>query len=486
VHVTRDGGATWRDITPRGMPRYATVNKIELSRHQGGRAYVTVQRYRLDDMRPYVYRTDDHGATWALLTDGANGIPANYPVRVVREDPEREGLLYAGTEFGMFASFDGGRRWQPLQLNLPVTPVSDLAVQGSDLVVATQGRSIHILDDVTPLREIAAARATSAAMARAHLFAPRAAHRVTIGSGSAGTETWAPDSVPAGALVHYRLAAAPDSGAPPVTLAVLDGEGRVVREWSSDTARARVLHTPALVAKAGMHRVSWDLAYTPPTAAKGVTIWGYTGGVKAPPGTYQVRLAALGETRTQPLRVLPDPRLPELTDADYRAQFVAAMAVRDTLSAIAEGVETIRAIREQAARVVELAVRADSAGAVAVRQAADSLTRKLTAVEGELTQARSQSGQDPIRFAGRLDNQYVELYGNLTGTDGYINGGPEGRPTAGALERVRDLDREWAPLAARLRAIVEQDVPAFSAAAQRAGVAPIVLPPRAARPRPIS
>jgi photosystem II stability/assembly factor-like uncharacterized protein len=470
VHVTRDGGKSWRDVTPRGTPQFGTVNKIDLSRHRAGRAYVTVHRYRLDDFKPYVFRTDDYGATWTLLTSGANGIPANYPVRVVREDPKREGLLYAGTEFGMFVSFDAGRRWQPLQLNLPVVPVADLALWNDDLIVSTQGRSIYILDDVTPLQQLAA----SIPDGRAHLFTPRTAVRTTVGSAAAGREEFQPDSFPAGAWIFYHLAAEPDSGRP-ITVEVLDAAGQVVRTWSSDTARARELRTPAALAKRGMNRLVWDLTYPGPTPVKGAVVWGYTAGVKAPPGTYQARLVANGVTQTRTFTVV------HITEADYDAQFRAAVAVRDTMNAVNRAVEAVRAVKEQAARAVELAGRLDRAAEL--RPAADSLTKKLTDVESELIQSRSQSDQDPIRFAGKLDNQLAELYGNLTGVDGYIAGGADGRPTAGALERTRDLERQWAPLSARLREILDRDVPAFNDLAARIGVAPVVLPPRSP-PRP--
>jgi hypothetical protein len=461
------------------MPRFGTVNKIDLSRHRPGRAYVAVHRYRMDDVRPYVFRTDDYGATWTQVADGANGIPANYPVRVVREDPAREGLLYAGTEFGLFASFDGGRRWQPLQLNLPITPVVDLALWNDDLIVSTQGRSIYILDDLTPLQQLAAGTPTT----RVHVYTPRDAYRITAASGAAGREEYAPDPYPAGALLHYYLGAAADS-ARPVLLEVLDASGAVVRTWTSDTAKAREARTPAIPAAAGMHRVVWDVTYPGPTPVKGVVLWGYSEGVKAPPGTYRVRLTANGATQTREFRVRPDPRLTGVTEADYVAQFRAASAVRDTMNAIAQAIETVRAARDQSARVAELAARTDRAAEI--RAAADSLARRLGAVETELTQTRSQSGQDPIRFAGRLDNQYAELYGNLTGVHGYISGGPEGRPTAGALERLRDLDRLWTPVATRLREILERDVPAFNALVTGAGVTPILLPPRPTSPRPIS
>ncbi len=177
VHVSRDGGERWDEVTPGAMPELATVDEIEVSPHRAGKAYVAVHRYRLDDFRPYVYRTADFGASWTLLTDGENGIPGDHPVRTVREDPDREGLLYAGTEFGVFVSFDDGRRWQPLQLDLPVTPVTGMRVHRKDLVVSTQGRSFWILDDLSPLHEIAD-RGDEIAGARSWLYPPRDAYRV--------------------------------------------------------------------------------------------------------------------------------------------------------------------------------------------------------------------------------------------------------------------------------------------------------------------
>lgn len=469
VHLTRDGGATWQDITPPAMPALGTVENVDLSAHRPGRAWVAVQRYRLDDFRPYVFRTDDYGKSWTLLTDGNNGIPAGSPVRVVREDPVKEGVVYAGTEHGLFFSLDAGRRWQPLQLNLPVTPVADLRVHRNDLVVATQGRSLWILDDVTPLHQLADVPQG----APAHLYTPRDAHRVQIGGGGAGGIEAAPDPLPQGALLHLWLARAPDSAA---TLDVVDARGQVVRSFTTDTARARELGQPAMATASGMQRVVWDLTYPGPRPVKGQTIWGYTGGVKAPPGEYQARLTAHGVTQTRPFRVLADPRVTDIAQGDYEEQFRMALALRDSMNAVNRALETIRSVREQATRAVEQAGRIDRANEV--KPAADALAAKLGGVEGELNQTRSESGQDPIRHAGKLDNQLVELYGSITGTNGYIVGAGDGRPTRGATERLADLLREWAPLSARVRAIMAQDVPAFNALLQRLGLGAIVLPTR--------
>ena len=239
VHVTRDNGKTWQDVTPKTLPPGGRVQNIEPSPHRAGSAYIAVYRYLLGDFHPYLYRTDDYGKTWTLLTDGTNGIPADDPTRVVREDPNREGLLYAGTEFGLFVSFDNGAHWQSLQLNLPVTPVTDIEVHRQDLVVSTQGRSFWILDDVTPLEQLDAKVASSSA----HLFAPRPAYRFHY-SPFGTNEPAAPQYPPPGAMIDYYLASAPTGT---VTLTILDAKGKVVRSFSAgcgmrdagcDTARS--------------------------------------------------------------------------------------------------------------------------------------------------------------------------------------------------------------------------------------------------------
>lgn len=469
VHLTRDGGASWQEVTPPGMPKFGTVENIDLSGHRDGRALLAVQRYRLDDFKPYIFRTEDYGRSWTLLTDGSNGIPASSPVRAVREDPVKDGVVYAGTEHGLYVSFDGGKRWQSLQLNLPVSPVADLRVHRNDLVVATQGRSLYVLDDVTPLHQ----QGDIAAGARMHLYTPRDAYRVQVGGGGAGGVESAPDALPQGALIHAWFATAPDSTA---RLDVVDAQGTVVRRFTTDTARARALGQAALKATAGAQRLAWDATYTGPRILKGQTIWGYTGGVKAPPGTYTVRLAADGETQSRTFRLLADPRLPDVTQADYDEQFRASIVVRDSINVVNSALETLRAVREQAMRAVEQAGRINRASEV--KPAADALGSALGGVELQLNQVKSESGQDPIRHPGQLDNQLIELYTNLTGDDSYIYGGPEGRPTRGAVQRTADLMQSWAPLSARVKTILEKDVPAFNELLKRLGLGAIVLPPK--------
>ncbi len=464
VHLTRNGGQSWQDVTPPGMPQFGTVENIDLSQHQPGRAWVAVQKYRMDDPKPYIFRTDDYGRTWRPVI---TGLPAASPVRAVREDPVKDGVAYAGTEHGLFVTFDGAAQWLSLQLNLPITPVADLRVHANDLIVATQGRSLWILDDLTPLHQAAAV----ARGAAAHLYKPRDAFRIQVGGGGAGGVEHSPDAYPGGALIHYVLGSAASNE---VRLEVLDGQGQVVRAFTSDTAKARERQLPALPTKAGMHRVVWDLTWPGPKPVKGQVIWGYNGGVRAPPGQYSVRLVANGVTASQNFRLLADPRLPAITQADYEEQFRVAMAVRDSINVVQTAIETIRSVREQATRAVEQAARMSRDGEV--KPVVDSLNAKLGSVELDFTQVKSQSGQDPIRHAGKLDNQLLELYGYVTGPDGYIGGGPEGRPSRGAAQRFTDLGREIAPVTGRLRTILDRDLAALNDLLRRLGLGAIIVP----------
>ncbi len=465
VHISRDGGQTWREITPRQMPRRGTVDEIELSAHRPGRALLAVHRYREDDFAPYIFLTDNHGGSWRLLTDGKNGIPADYPVRTVREDPDRAGLLYAGTEFGVFVSFNDGRNWQSLQRNLPITPITGMRVQHQDLIVSTQGRSFWILDDVTPLHGLS----DQVARSSTHLFAPRRAYRVNA------AEVWPqgeplPEPLPGNALIHYYLARDSEDE---VSIEILDGEGRLVRRFSSDSAASARARQDTLSTRAGMHRLAWDVTYAGPDTLGGIVIPGGSTGVKAAPGTYQVRLTAAGGTQQQSIEVMNDPRLTDVTQEEFEEQFRLSMAVRDTISAIYDAIRRIRDVREQ---IIAIGARAEKAGYPAeIKAGADSIAASLSAVEGELRQTRNESNQDNLRFPPKLDLQYLTLYDYVTGVDNYSFGGPEGRPTEGAYTRFEDLNAQWNALRSRLQTIFETDVRNFSATLERAGVPFIIV-----------
>ena len=467
VHVTRDGGENWANVTPPGLPARATVDEIDLSVHQPGRAIVAVQAYRLDDFQPYVFRTNDFGETWSLLTDGENGIPDDHPVRTVREDPVRPGLLYAGTEFGIFASFDDGGSWQSIQLDLPVTPVTGMRVAHDDLVLSTQGRSFWILDDLAPLRQSA-----DEIEGAAHLYAPSPAYRANMGGGG-GLSELNPEPIPQGAVIDYYLA---EDAVSALTIEVVDDDGRVARTFSSDSAAAADHGTSRLEADGGHHRITWDLMYRGPTFVDGAVIWGYQGGIKAPPGTYEVRLSLGTETDRRALELRPDPRL-DVPQADYIAQFEMAVAVKDSLNAVLNAVRSTRGVRDQVGTASE---RAEGLpGGEQVTALADTITDKLTEVEQDLMQTRNQSGQDPIRFPPRLDNQYVELYNYVTGVDGYIAGGAEGRPTPGAYDRFDDLNAQWTELRSRLQTVLDTDIVRFNQLMEDLGIPAVVVDGRA-------
>ncbi len=439
-YISRDNGRTWTNVTPRGLPPGGRVQNIEPSPHRRGSAYYAVHRYLLGDWKPYIYRTNDYGRTWTLLTPGTNGIPANEPTRVVREDPDRAGLLYAGTEFGIFVSFDDGRRWHPMQLNLPRTPVTDMKVHRRDLVLSTQGRSFWILDDLTPLHQIG----DRVMSARAHLFRPSVAYRIRYSTRFGGAESErpaAPDEPqypPPGAVIDYWLTG---DAAAPVTLDILDGAGKVVRSFSSDVAVPRAgqdsaavrredesgtsmpaverLGTVRLPAAPGLNRFVWDFAYPGPWDASAQR----TGrnGPLAPPGTYTVRLTRGDWTATQPLDVRIDPRLSRdgLTTADMREQLAHNLRARDMVSEVNQLVGRV----QRAKRRLQ-----GASGA-----AADTL-RRITALEAKLV-------TPPVRYSQPgLQAHIAYLYSAMTRADQKV-----GRDAA---ERYVVLRRE---LDARLR-----------------------------------
>ena len=307
VHVTRNGGEAWSNVTPKDLPPGGRVDAVEPSPHRPEKAYVAVLRYQLGDWSPYVYRTNDYGSSWTLLTTGKNGIPADSPTRVIREDPDREGLLYVGTEFGLYVSFDDGDRWQSMQRNLPATPITDMQVHRKDLVISTMGRSFWILDDLTPLHQLT----PTVANAKAHLFTPRDAYRTrSRGRGGVGVEY--PQQ---GALIHYALTSDVDQ----VQIEIRDAKGAVIRTLSSSGRRGaqaprgrreeRGMRGPRRGARparglpltAGMHRTAWDLRRD--------GIGGRGRGPMVLPGRYELRLTANGETHTAQLNLLMDPRV---------------------------------------------------------------------------------------------------------------------------------------------------------------------------------
>jgi len=427
VFMTRDHGATWADITPPDVPVPSTVNRIELSPHTPGKAYLAVYRYRLDDFSPYIYRTDDHGSSWALLSDGDNGIPDDYPVRVVREDPDRAGLLYAGTEFGLFVSFDDGAHWQSLQQNLPITPVTDLIVHNKDLVVATQGRSFWILDDLTPLHQLTSAVAT----APQFLFQPRAAYRTT-GRGTVGNwdrdrifgatlpSSWKGQNPPEGVVVYYTLSDAAESA----MIEIKEADGALVQRFNRVTARV------------GMNRFEWNLRYPGP------------GGPRAVPGKYAIWVTVGEWTGVREFEVLKDPRLTDITIADLQEQFDFLITVQESMQELNSAVTQLRDLRQEVDST--MSGLGDSADPVTT-SLADSVRVQLTDIEETLVQVRGGGWANEPKIRGHLS----WVAGAASSQRGIQF---DARPTDQLWERYGDLAAELDAEIVRLQRLVENEV----------------------------
>ena len=435
VWVTRDDGKTWADVTPKDMPTGGRIQNIEPSPHRAGTAYIAAYRYLLGDFAPYIYRTDDFGKTWVRLTDGKNGIAADEPTRVVREDPARAGLLYAGTEFGMYISFDNGAHWQSFQLNLPHTPVTDIKIAHQDLVLSTQGRSIWILDNLTPLEQLKDASPAESAI----LFAPRDAIR-TPGRGGRGAGVQYPQP---GAQIDYYVGKAP---AGELKMEILDTAGKVIRTFTSSGQAAPVEEPvdaapPADDAEGGggggggggrggatvrvdpapgMHRVTWDLRYPGPwqSAARPEGPNGPT----AAPGKYSVRLTGGAWTSTQSFTVTEDPRITAsgVTTADLRDQFDHNIRVRDLVSQINQLVARVRSAEQgmrgkpdQAAKLDEVQTIASHLITPAIRYSKPELQTHITYLYQMTNSADEKIGRDAVDRYQELNKELEQRKAEL-------------------------------------------------------------------------
>jgi photosystem II stability/assembly factor-like uncharacterized protein len=359
--VTRDHGANWKNITPPSLTPWSKITQISASHFNDGTAFVSVSRMRVDDLHPYIFRTRDYGATWKSISAD---LPADSPVDTVREDPIRKGLLFAGTETAVWVSFDDGDHWQPLQFNLPHTSMRDLLIKDNDLIVATHGRSFWVLDDISPLRQLAETKSDAGPV----LFKPGMAYRVrrsTYSDTPVPVDEPAGENPPDGAVIDYSL---PAQTSGPVTLEILDASGKIVRRYSStDTPESTLeelssqliplywIRMPkTLAAMAGMHRWVWDIRYETPTA----TNYSYPisavphdtprtpQGPLALPGTYTVRLTAGGKTSTAPLTIKIDPRV-HATAAELQSLFDAQMKLAALLTKSASASLEVHSAREQ-------------------------------------------------------------------------------------------------------------------------------------------
>ena len=451
VSITRDGGKTWQRVTPPDLPGLARISLIDVSPHKPGTAYVAANRYQQDDWAPYLYRTGNYGRTWTKIVDG---IGARDFARAIREDPKRQGLLFAGTEHTIYVSFDDGGNWQSLALNLPVTPVHDLMVKDDDLLIATHGRSFYSLDNIGLLRQLT----PDVARSNAHLFAPADAIR----------------SVSRGVAVDYYL----KEPAQKVTIEILDSQGQVVRTFTGtppdqkqkpaaaageENESPRAAAPPAVGVKAGMNRFVWDMRYPEATGFPGIILWaGSLRGPVAPPGGYQVRLTS-GETMTRPFSILKNPMLTQVTAADLQEQFRLASQIRDRLTQANQSVLRIRAIKDQVEERLRKLDRNQDSGIVA---GGEPLARKLTEIEGEIYQYRNQSSQDPLNYPIKLNNKLAALQGVVEGGDG--------KPTQQSYAVFKELSSRLEAELAKLDAALKADLPVFNREIAKKKLAPVL------------
>jgi len=453
LHISRNNGETWEDITPSTMPKEGTINTIALSAHAPGRAFLAVYKYRENDFSPYIFRTDNYGQNWQLLTNGQNGIPSNHFVRVVREDPKRKGLLYAGTEFGMYLSFDDGKNWQPFQRNLPVTPITDMLIHENDLVMATQGRSFWIMDDLSPLQQLT----PEIAKAPSHLFAPRVAYRTQMRN-YRGAAT--PDPAPNGATIYFWLQ--DDDPQKTITLTIKNLKGENLKKFSTAEQKGASL----LKVQQGLNRLVWNLTGPAPDVTPGSFFsLSYTGGINMPPGTYKIVLEHQGQQMEQALTIKPDPRW-KASVPDLEAQYELARQALDLLNEAHVAIRKLRSIRKQVKAINQKLAKHGEAHLSIVAQG-EQVMAQLTALEEELIQHRHESGQDPINFPPKLDDQIAYLYSTVNFQDA--------KPNQGAYERYNDLDKALQPLLDKLNAIAQGDLQAFEAALDGAEIPHVMV-----------
>ncbi len=480
IHLSQDDGKTWSDVTPRDLPEWAQINSIEPDPFDADGLYVAATRYKSDDFHPYLYRTKDRGRTWTKIVAG---IPESAFTRVVRADPTRRGLLYAGTEEGVFVSFDDGARWESLQLKLPRVPITDLVVKDDDLIAATQGRGFWSLDDLSPLRQIG----PDASIAATHLFEPAPAWFTQDGDGD-------------GLVLHYRLPELKEDEV--VKLEIEDAAGASIRTFTK-TAKKDVEAPPAeedaeeedarsedeeqeaeerghdgegrgggatdpdaiLPAKAGMNKFAWDLRTKNATKFDGIVLWG--GELRGPrvlPGRYTARLTCGEEKQTVPFVVKKDPRI-DASDADLKAQFDFLTGIRDELTVTHDAIQALRAARDQ---IVATKARDADGKHPKVAESADALVKKLTEIEEALYQTKNKASEDPLNFPIKLNNKLAVVAS--------VAGGGAHRPTAQSFAVRDEVTRAIDEQLARLKSIWSDDVPAFNRLVHDEEVPAVVAP----------
>lgn len=436
IHLTQDGGENWSNITPKQLPEWTMINSIEPSPFDPGTCYVAGTRYKLGDYTPYLYKTTDYGVNWKTIT---KGIAKEDFTRVVRADPKQKGLLYAGTEHGIYVSYDDGTSWSSFQKNLPIVPITDLTIKNNSLIVATQGRSIWILDDLTVLHQLQPDNRNAQTL----LFKPKESYR-TKGRGGKSSLT-AGTNLPNGVIVHYFLKNY-DAEKDTVELQFQSEDGAVIKTYSTKDKKNK------LEVKAGGNEFVWDTRYDGAEKLEGMIFWSASfSGAKAVPGSYKVRLAVNGKEQTQDITTLPDPRS-ESSVADMQKQFDFVNEVNQTVDKAHKAIKNMREIRSKLKDFV-IQNQSDSTATKLVAQA-KTIQEDLLEVEKTLYQTQNRSNQDPLNFPIRLTNKLGHLNRLLT-----IDDFP---PTNQDLEVKEELTAAVEVSMERYQQLIESDVASFN------------------------
>ncbi|MFL5771737.1 MAG: WD40/YVTN/BNR-like repeat-containing protein [Flavisolibacter sp.] len=440
IHVSKDGGKNWSNVTPAGAPKWIMWNSLDADPFKKGAVYAVGTKYKSDDFTPYIYKTEDYGKSWKLIT---NGIAKTDFTRVVRADQKRPGLLYAGTEYGMYISYDDGNTWKKFQLNLPVVPVTDLTIKENDLVVATQGRAFYVLDDLTLLQQVNSIPSSE----NLHVFDIRPAYRMPGSpfSQNFGTPRNAGTNPPAGVVINYFVKNIGDSAKAAVT--IFDMDHKLIKSFTTDAKEAA---SKLEIAK-GMNQFVWDMRYPEAERIESMILWnGIPGAILAAPGNYYARLKVERDSVDVPFSIRPDPNY-KVTPEEYEAQFVFLNQVKDKFNETQKAIKDVRSLRTQINSFIALQGKDVPKE---VKQMADSINKQLTSIEEALYQTKSKSGQDVLNYPIRLNDK-------LSGVFDAANSG-NFAPSRQVREVYADLASQIDIQIEKLARLKQKDVAAFN------------------------
>ncbi|MEE9371487.1 MAG: glycosyl hydrolase [Saprospiraceae bacterium] len=445
VHVTRNGGENWINVTPKGMPEWMMINSIEPDPHNAGTCYFAGTRYKMGDYAPYLYKTTDFGKSWSKIV---NGIKGDHFTRVVRVDPTKAGLLYAGTETGMYISYNDGRQWYPFQQNLPIVPITDLAIKNNNLIAATQGRSLWLIDDLTLVHQVANQSKSSGD----RLFDPMDAYRYGGGGGFGGARTGVGQNHPGGVTSFYYLNDYLKKDT--LIMSIYSENGKLVRTYST---HAEEKSNMIKEVKKGANKFNWNFRHLEAKSFDGMIMWsGSLRGQKAVPGSYRIEMTHRGKSQSQSFNIIADPRL-ELTQADYQNKFNFIQEINDKVTEAHEAIIEIRKVKEKLAVLKKEYESEEDLVLEATR--IDSL---IGNVEKELYQTKNRSRQDPLNFPIRLTNKLAHL-NSLTGRG-------EFPPTEPAIAVKNEMVGLINDQLTKYKMVKENDIPALNAMVREKGL----------------